>query len=143
MKLFAGLYPWTLVLAAATSFIFGGFWYGFLAQRWMDAVGLTKERIDNSGGQTPIMLAMTFVCQLVMAWMLAGVILHMAKAGVPATLKNGMLSGVFIWIGFVMTVMIVSHTYSYAKRSLTLIDGGHWLGVLLIQGAIIGAYGIR
>ena len=25
---------------------------------------------------------------------------------------------------------------------LTLIDGGHWLGVLLIQGAVIGAFGI-
>jgi hypothetical protein len=24
---------------------------------------------------------------------------------------------------------------------LTVIDGGHWLGVLLIMGAVIGAFG--
>jgi hypothetical protein len=26
---------------------------------------------------------------------------------------------------------------------LTLIDGGHWLAVLLIQGAIMGWWGVR
>jgi len=25
---------------------------------------------------------------------------------------------------------------------LTIIDGGHWLGVLLIEGAILGAMGV-
>jgi hypothetical protein len=28
------------------------------------------------------------------------------------------------------------------KASLTIIDGIHWLGVLVIQGAIIGALGV-
>ena len=29
------------------------------------------------------------------------------------------------------------------SASLTLIDGGHWLGVLLIQGAILGWWGVQ
>jgi hypothetical protein len=29
-----------------------------------------------------------------------------------------------------------------AKGALTVIDGGHWLGVLLIQGAILGWWGV-
>jgi hypothetical protein len=28
------------------------------------------------------------------------------------------------------------------KWSLTVIDGAHWLGVLVIQGAIIGWWGV-
>jgi hypothetical protein len=75
--------------------------------------------------------------------MLAGVILHLAKAGQPATVRNGMISAGFIWAGFVMTSLIVNHAFQGAKRALTLIDGGHWLGVLLIQGAILGWMGIR
>jgi hypothetical protein len=34
--------------------------------------------------------------------------------------------------------MTVNHAFQGAKRSLTLIDGGHWLGVLVLQGAVLG-----
>jgi hypothetical protein len=142
MKFFAGLVPHVLVLAAAASFIFGGLWYGLLSKPWMEAAGLTKERIAAAGGQTPKLLVITFLCQFFMAWMLAGVLLHMVKAGIPATLTNGLISAAFLWAGFVATTLIVNHGYQLANRSLTLIDGAHWLGVLLIQGAIIGRWGI-
>lgn len=142
MKWFAGLVPWVLPLAAFASFVFGGLWYGLLSRQWMDAAGLTKERIEQNGGQTPKLLITTFLCELFMAWMLAGVILHMKKAGIAPTMTNGMISALFIWAGFVMTTLIVNHGYQLEKRNLTIIDGAHWLGVLLIQGAIIGALGI-
>lgn len=142
MKLFAGLTVWALPLAAIAGFLFGGLWYGVLAKPWMAAANLNKERIDAAGGQTPAMLVITILCQVVMAWMFAGVILHMAKAGIPATAINGMISGVFLWVGFIAPVLIVSHRYQLQSWRLTLIDGGHWLGVLLIQGAILGRYGM-
>lgn len=142
MKWFAGLVPWVLPLAALAAFIFGGLWYGLLSKQWMAAANLTKERIAEAGGQTPKLLAITYLCQLFMAWMLAGVLLHMKKAGLPATAWNGMISGFFIWAGFVMTTLIVNHGYQLNRRSLTVIDGLHWLGVLLIMGAILGRYGI-
>jgi hypothetical protein len=41
-----------------------------------------------------------------------------------------------------MPTMIVNYAFHGAKRALTVIDGGHWMGVLLIQGAIIGWWGI-
>jgi hypothetical protein len=76
-----------------------------------------------------------------MAWVLAGLIGHLGKDQV--TLRNGLISGVFVWLGFVITVLVVNYGYQGAKRALTLIDGGHWLGVLLIQGAVIGWLGVR
>lgn len=142
MKLFAGLVPHVLLLAAFASFMFGGLWYGLLSKPWMDAAGLTKDRVAAASGQTPKLLIITFLCELFMAWMLAGAILHMVKAGIPATLQNGMVSAAFLWAGFIATTLIVNHGYQLAKRSLTLIDGAHWLGVMLIQGAIIGRFGI-
>ncbi len=142
MKFFAGLNVWALPLAAAISFIFGGIWYGVLSKPWMEAANLSREEIDKAGGMSLKPLIITYLAQLFMAWMLAGVILHMVKAGIPANLKNGMISAAFIWAGFVMTTLIVNHQFQMQKRTLTLIDGVHWLGVLLIQGAIIGAWGI-
>jgi Protein of unknown function (DUF1761) len=58
------------------------------------------------------------------------------------SVRAGVVSGFFLWFGFVITTMAVNYAFHGAKRSLTLIDGGHWLGVLLIQGAILGWWGV-
>ena len=58
----------------------------------------------------------------------------MQKRGLPANMKNGMISALFIWAGFVMTSLIVNHQFQMQKRALTLIDGGHWLGRLPDSG---------
>ena len=42
MKLFAGLNPWMLPVAAIASFLFGGLWYGLLSKQWMAAAKLDE-----------------------------------------------------------------------------------------------------
>jgi hypothetical protein len=37
--------------------------------------------------------------------------------------------------------MIINHRYQGQKWSLTIIDGGYLLGVLLLQGVVIGLFG--
>jgi hypothetical protein len=38
--------------------------------------------------------------------------------------------------------MLVNNIFAQRDRRLLLIDGGHWLVVLLVMGAIIGAMGV-
>lgn len=142
MKFFAGLNVWMLPVAAIASFIFGGVWYGVLSRQWLEAAGLTGEDLKARRRNVAHPFVITFVAQLIMAWMLAGIILHLSRAGVPATALNGVISALFIWAGFVMTTLIVNHQFQMQKMALTLIDGVHWLGVMLIQGALIGAWGV-
>lgn len=142
MKLFAGLNAWMLPLAAIASFVFGGVWYGVLSKQWLSAAKLTEEQIKGTGGPSPAPFVITFIAQTFMAWMLAGLILHMAKAGLPANMRNGMITAFFVWAGFVATTLIVNHRFQMQSWALTFIDGGHWLGVLLIQGAILGMWGL-
>lgn len=142
MKLLAGLNGWMLPVAAIAGFIFGGVWYGALSKQWMDAAGLTKDEIAARGRNVAHPFIITLLCQLVMAWMLAGVILHLSKGGAPATAMMGATTAAFLWLGFVVTTQIVNHQFQMQKMMLTVIDCVHWLGVMLIQGAILGAYGI-
>ena len=65
---------------------------------------------------------------------------HLGAAEITVT--GGLISGFFIWLGFVVTVIAVNYAWQKADPKLTLIDGGHWLGVLLLQGLIIGAMGV-
>jgi hypothetical protein len=37
--------------------------------------------------------------------------------------------------------MITNHRYQGSKWSLTVIDGGYFLGVLLVQAVVIGLFG--
>ncbi|MNL57376.1 hypothetical protein D3C87_1809320 [compost metagenome] len=48
---------------------------------------------------------------------------------------------VLMWVGFVITTLIMNHRYEGMKWSLTIIDGLHILGVLVIQGVVIGIFG--
>lgn len=122
-----------ILVACLAAFVFGAAWYGVLAGPWMAAAGLTKEQTKPSAG----LFAITFACQVVMAVVLSGVLFH---AGGP-TPANGLVAGAIVWLGFVATTLIVNHRFQGAPWALTAIDGGHWLGVLLIQGAVIGWFG--
>jgi hypothetical protein len=69
---------------------------------------------------------------------LAGLIGHVGAV----TVKNGLISGAFAWLGFVITTLAVNNMFGLRSHKLIAIDGGHWLGVLLVMGAIIGAGGV-
>ena len=134
---FAGISYWAVLAAAVASFLFGGVYYGVLAGPWMAAVGKTREEIQRTGMAVP--MAISVIALLVMAWVLAGIIGHLGQV----TVRSGVIAGAFCWLGFVATTLATNHGYQGASRALTLIDSAHWLGVLLIQGAVIGAIGVR
>jgi hypothetical protein len=136
---FAGISYVGVVVATVAGFLFGGVWYGIFSKQWMAAIGKTEKELNNSGSLA-IPMVVAAIAQLVMAYVLAGVIGHLGPGQV--TLWNGIISGFFIWFGFVLTTLVVNHSFQGQKRVLTILDGGHWLGVLLIQGAIIGLIGV-
>ncbi|MCG8354008.1 MAG: DUF1761 domain-containing protein [Kiloniellales bacterium] len=129
---FAGISYLAVLVAAVAGFVFGSVWYGVLGKRWQAALGMTEPFKPN-----PVVFGITFVCQLFMAWMLAGVIGHLGEI----SLGRSLLSAAFVWAGFVLTTMMINHRFQGATWSLTLIDGGHWLGVLLVMGLVIGLFG--
>lgn len=122
-----------ILLAAVASFMFGWLWYGSLGKQWMAAQGKTEADIKNGGRPLPLLLVISFVTALVMAYVLATIIGMSADRSVGAALRIASM----IWLGFVATTMISNHGYQNAKWSLTAIDSGHWLGVLLLQGLIL------
>lgn len=135
---FAGMNILAIVVAAVAGFAFGAVYYMSLSRQWLAAVGRTKEDIAGKRSATPFIISI--VALVVMAWVLAGTVGHLGPGQV--TLKNGIISGLFIWVGFVATTIAVNNAFGGRKPMLSVIDGIHWLGVLVIQGAIIGALGV-
>jgi hypothetical protein len=130
---------WLAVLvAAAAGFAFGAAWYMTLGKAWMAALSRSAAEIRASG-QGPLAFATAAAAQLVMAFFLAGLVGHL-EAGAP-TLAGALTTGFFVWLAFIATTMMVNHRFQGARWSLTAIDAGHWLGVLLVQGLVIGLFG--
>ena len=137
---FAGINYLAVLVAAAAGWVAGAVWYMALAKPWMAATGTTREQIEASRSQRGAWLpfVFAFVACVVMAWVLAGLMGHLGRV----TVRSGVISGAFCWLGFVITTMLVNYSFARRSRMLLVIDGGHWLVVLALMGAIIGAIGV-
>lgn len=97
-----------------------------------------EEMLSAAGGKvSPLPFIVSFVAELVMAYFLAGLIAHLGEVSV----ERALVAAFFIWLAFVATTISVNHRYMMKPWSLTLIDAGHWLGVLLVMGLVIGLFG--
>ena len=137
---FAGVNYLAIVVAAVVAWLAGAGWYTSLGKVWTAAIGMTPEQMQQAksrpGAHLPFLY--TFIAQLVMAWVLAGVLGHIGAL----TLRGGVISGAFCWLGFVITTLVVSYTFAMRNWRLLLIDGGYWLLVPVLMGGIIGAWGV-
>src|SRR5215470_15233589 len=74
----------TVLLAGLASFAFGAAWYGALARPYHAARGLeqgTPQPAPPRLGPVPVAYLLALLAELVMAWMLAGVMLHLVRGG--------------------------------------------------------------
>lgn len=122
-----------LAVAVATiaSFAVGFLWYGpVFGKLWQKHIGLSDDDIKNAN--MLMIFGPAFILTLIMA-----IVLSMMTAG---GWKNGMNTGALIGFGFVATAIGVN--YLFARKSLTLffIDAGYSAIVLMLMGAIIGAW---
>jgi Protein of unknown function (DUF1761) len=131
-----------VIIAAVAAWMFGAVYYGVLGKAWLAAQGTTIEQTKaaNAGKSsdakaTPFVLS--FIAEIVMGVAMSGILFHIGIYGVGA----GLFSGAMIWIGFVLTTIAVNNAYTFRSVKLTVIDAGHWLGVLLIIGGVLGWMG--
>ena len=133
---FGGISYLAVLLAAVAGFAVGSVYYGLLAKPWMKAARIDPQEAVMS----PALFATSFIAELVMAWVLAGVIGHLGSGQV--TVGNGLIAGAFVWLGFMATTVTINQRYQGFGWDLTLIDTGHWLLVALAMGAVIGWMGV-
>jgi len=132
--IFAGINYLAVVIAAVVGFVASAVWYKAFGTAWMMAQG----RAPGDMAPKPGPFVVAGVAQLLMAFMLAGVLGHLGEINV----QNGIIGAAFIWLGFVATTIAVNDSFQGAKVTLTLIDAAHWLVVLALMGAVLGTFGL-
>lgn len=134
---------WVAILTAAVAaWLFGAVYYSILGKAWVAALGTTPDALKReNAGRSALSKASPFVLSLVaeviMAFVLNGILIHLNMF----TVRAAMIAGAFCWLGFIVTTLSVNNAYPGRRPMLSVIDGGHWLGVMLIIGAVLGAMG--
>jgi len=124
-----------IVLATVASMALGAAYYGVLSAQWLAASGRTKEDIDPKDFMPYVW---SVIVQLIMAYFLAVLTPPLAGA---MTIGHGLQIAFLMWLGFVLTSMILNHRYQGKPWSLTVIDSGYILAALLVQGLVLGLFG--
>ena len=143
---FTGVNYLAVLVAAVAGWVIGAAWYMSLAKPWVDAHGRTMEdfkaQADAAKGTPAAWLpyVLAFVAELIMAWVLAGLLAHLGPD--QMTVWNGIVSALFVWLGFVATTIAVNNMFGMRKTMLTVIDSGHWLAVLVAMGIVLGLFGV-
>jgi hypothetical protein len=139
---FAGVNYWAILIGALAAWAFGAFYYMILSRPWIAAQGKTPEEFQAAqagprGAKFYAPFVLSFVAEVIMGWTLAGIMMHIGAM----TVRGGLISAGFVWFGFVLTTLTVNNAFSMRRPLLTAIDAVHWLGALLIIGAVVGAFG--
>lgn len=119
-----------VLLAALSSFLVGGIWYGPLfGKRWQIEAGLSDE--DMKRGKLPVIFGVSFLLNIVAAGLFAVFI------GPKPGLLRAVEAGAAIGLGLVATSFWIS--YLFARRSLLLglIDGGYMTLRFVVYGLVI------
>lgn len=123
-------------VAALAAWIFGAIWYSVLGKQWQAA--LERDPGECKGGrQMPFKpMIVSFLAELVMA----GVLFHILNHASVVGWQWGLGSGVEIGVGLLAMVTVVNNVFPGRRKTLTLIDSAHWVGVAAIMGAVLGAF---
>jgi hypothetical protein len=78
-------------------------------------------------------MVLSFLCELFMAGVL-GALLTMLHQGVADAAVTGLMLG----LGLIATSVLVNNAFQ-GRWMLSVIDGGHWVLVVIIECAVLGA----
>ena len=125
-----------VLAATGAALVAGLIWYNLFSAQWMADTGMrpltAEEKSAPKPGRAPVLVAM--LAMFLTAFCLA----KLMEVLDAVSISNGIALALFLWIGFVATTISVNHRFEGRAWRQTVIDGGFWLVVLVMQAALIG-----
>ena len=127
---------WAVLAAAVAAMIIGSLWYSpmMFAKSWLAA--LAKTEADIKANMTGMAYFVATIGSLVTAYVLAHFISYVGATNVWA----GALTGFWIWLGFIVTMMATGAMFENYPKVLFFINATNSLVTLLAMGAILGSW---
>lgn len=126
-----------VLVAAFAPMVIGAIWYGpVFGKIWIKAHGYDPEQLAEMQQGMGKAYGLSFVCYLVMAWVMA---LLIAATGWWGT-AGGIQTGLICWLGFAATIGLTAHLFSDRKPAAYLLDVGFQLIYMVAMGIVLASW---
>jgi hypothetical protein len=126
-----------VLVATVAAAIVSAAWYSFIMAGPVNALRAGDPTISGRQPGPPLIL-LSVLANLVAAFVLA---VFLETLFATPDIGNGLLVAALAWLGFSATTMTVIQTFGFRAPGFLWVDGAQWLIVLLVMGAVIGAFG--
>lgn len=125
---------WAVLVAAVVSMVVGSYWYSksLFGKEWAKLVGRKLEEMGGGGKGYAVATAGA----LLQAYILA----HFVQYAGATTFWDGIVTGFWLWLGFVAVVVAMNLVFEGKSWVLWKINAGYFLVVLLINGGLLAAW---
>jgi len=123
----------SVVVAAISSFLIGGIWYGpIFGKSWMTEFDFTEEDLKKRS------ISKTFGLSLLLSFIAALVLEFFI--GAEANLMYGAMAGFFAGFGWVATMLGILYLFEMRSLKAYIINAGYCIVTLTVMGTILGAW---
>jgi hypothetical protein len=127
---------WAVLIAALVNYVIGALWYSPLlfGKIWMKLMNFTNEDMEKAkekGMSKSYFIA--FISSLVMAFVLAQFLQYTNAS----TISAGFMTALWLWLGFITTVLISGVLWESKPWALYLINISHYLVGLGVMSLIL------
>lgn len=123
----------SVIVAAISSFLIGGIWYGpIFGKVWMTEFGFTEEDLKKRSIPKTfgLSLLLSFIAALVLEFFI----------GTDTDLIFGAMAGFFAGFGWVATFLGILYLFEMKSYKAYLINAGYCIVALTVMGIILGAW---
>lgn len=124
-----------VIVAALAAFGLGAVWYSPLlfAKQWVAFNGYSPEHIKAMQANAKKAYAVSFACQLLIAFTLALLIAITHMSALFAGIKLALVC----WLGFAASLGLMANVYSDKPLKAFMLDAGYQLAYFVVMGIIL------
>ena len=148
-----------VLIAALIPMIIGFIWYNpkIFGNAWMEAAGMTKEKVE--GGNMPLIFGLSYVFSVMLAFGLFFLTVHqthvfsifienpeafesfMAKHGdAYRTFKHGAFHGTIDGILIALPILATNALFERKGMKYILVNAGYWIVTIALMGGVLCAW---
>ena len=124
-----------ILACVVASMVLGYLWYsmGVFGRPWMNLIGKVEADLKKGAASSAgLALPLAFITAFVFA--------HIIDYVNATTVMDGLVTGFWLWLGFVFTTVAMQNLFAQRPFTLTAINVGYHLVQFLIFGAILAAW---
>ncbi len=130
-----------VVVAAIATYVLGFLWHGPLfGEIWMKWSGISQKEVEELKKKGLAGMWKSMLGALFIAGIMSYIMAHFVDYTGATTVFEGMQTGFWIWLGFVVTVQLNSVLWEKKPFKLYVLNTGYQFVSLLMMGAILAAW---